>query len=52
MLAKQVNPQKYAEIITPVASVRMTQDQKADELKTFLELVISNLEGFVTQPDE
>ena len=51
MLAKQVNPKKYAEIITPIKSIHWTQEQKVPELKAFLELVISSLNGFVTQPD-
>ncbi|MBN2589161.1 MAG: hypothetical protein JXA96_04825 [Sedimentisphaerales bacterium] len=52
MLAKQVNAQKYNEIINPITSVRCTREQKIPELKAFLELVISSLEGFVAESDE
>ena len=52
MLAKQVNPEKYEQIIIPITSIRWTREQKVPELKAFLELVISSLDGFVNQPDE
>ena len=51
MLAKQVDPKRYAEIEPAVTSVRWTKEQKIEDLKRFINLVITNLEGFVSNED-
>lgn len=51
MLAKQVDPQRYAKIEPAIISIRWTKKQKVQDLKDFLDLVITSLEGFVTKQD-
>jgi hypothetical protein len=45
MLTKKVNPQKYAQIAPAITSVRWTREQKVEDLKNFIDLVITGLDG-------
>jgi hypothetical protein len=49
ILAKQVAPQKYAEIEPEITSVRWPQKQNFSDLKSFLELVLKGTDGIVPQ---
>ncbi|UCG46976.1 MAG: hypothetical protein JSU94_15935 [Phycisphaerales bacterium] len=52
MLAKQVAPQKYAAIEPELKSVRWTKEQKVEDLKSFINLVIEGLDGIVSNQSE
>jgi hypothetical protein len=45
MLTKKVNPQKYAQIAPAITTVRWTREQKVEDLKNFIDLVITGLDG-------
>jgi hypothetical protein len=47
MLAKQVDPKRYAEIEPVVTSVRWPEKQNVEDLKSFVSLVVTGLEGVV-----
>jgi hypothetical protein len=47
MLAKQVDPKRYAEIEPVVTSVRWPEQQRVQDLESFISLVVKGLEGVV-----
>jgi hypothetical protein len=49
MLAKQVNPSQYARIEPAITNVRWPMQQRIEDLKSFIDLVTTSLEGFVTE---
>ncbi|MHC4482966.1 MAG: hypothetical protein ACYSW4_05405 [Planctomycetota bacterium] len=51
VLAKQIDPPKYAKVESGITSVRWTKEQKVQDLRSFISLVIRSLEGFVTEED-
>ena len=46
MLAKRVDPQRYAGIERVLTSVRWGEEQKVEDLRSFVDLVLVNLKGF------
>jgi len=48
MLAKQVAPHRYAGIEPALRSVRWTKEQKVEDLKSYINLVIEGLDGIVS----
>jgi len=52
MLAKQVDPKKYNSIEPEITSVRWTKEQDVQQLKDFLDLVITDLEEFTNVQSE
>lgn len=51
LLARQVHPQRYAEIETAITSVRFLDEQNDRDLLSFLTLVVDSLDGFVSEQD-
>lgn len=50
MLTRQVDPQRYAKIEPTVTGVLWPREQRVENLKSFIDLVLASLEGVV--PDE
>jgi hypothetical protein len=48
MLTKQVYPQRYSKITPALESMRWTQEQKVEDLKNFIDLIIAGLDGSVS----
>ena len=48
MLAKQVAPRRYAGIEPALRSIRWTKEQKVEDLRSFINLVIEGLDGIVS----
>jgi len=51
VLAKQVDPEKYARVGPIVASVCFPDKQRMADISSFTNLVIASLDGFVTEAD-
>ena len=49
MLAKQVDSKRYAQIEPAITSIRWPKEQNVKDLKEYLDLVITSLDGFVTE---
>jgi hypothetical protein len=49
ILARRVDPQRYARIEPTIMSVRFTQEQRIQDVLGFISLVIDSLEGFVPE---
>jgi hypothetical protein len=49
MLAKQVDSKRYAQIEPAITSIRRPKEQNVKDLKDYLDLVITSLDGFVTE---
>ena len=52
MLAKQVAPQKYAAIEPALGRVRWAKEQKVEDLKSYINLVIEGFDGIVVNQSE
>ena len=50
MLTKQVAPERYAEIDPKVTQTRWTREQKTEDLKAVLDLVIREIDPVTTVP--
>ena len=47
MLTKEVSPQRYAQIAPDIKKIRWPQEQKAEDLKSFIDLIVGQLDGIV-----
>jgi len=47
MLAKQVDPQRYAMIEPAITSIRWTKEQRVQDLSSFIDLVLASVDGIV-----
>ena len=52
LMAKQVDPQRYAKIEPAVTSVRWTKEQNVEDLKRFIALVLDSLDGIPMNQEE
>ncbi|MCX5676648.1 MAG: hypothetical protein NTX87_16760 [Planctomycetota bacterium] len=52
LMAKQVDPQRYAKIEPAVTSVRWTREQNVEDLKRFIALVLDSLDGIPMNQEE
>jgi len=51
MLAKQVDPRRYLQIEPAITRVRWTEEQNPADLRSFINLVVTSLNGFVSEED-
>ena len=51
MLAKQVDPRRYLQIEPAITRVRWTEEQNPADLRSFIDLVVTSLNGFVSEED-
>jgi len=51
MLAKQVEPRRYLQIEPAITRVRWTKEQNPADLRSFINLVVTSLNGFVSEED-
>lgn len=51
MLAKQVEPRRYLQIEPAITRVRWTKEQNPADLRSFINLVVTSLNSFVSEED-
>lgn len=52
LLAKEIDPQRYAAMEPVITSVRFSEQQNRDELKEYIELVLKCFDGFPMDQEE